>query len=231
MPIRCSGPPTPSSATEDVVDPNPPGPVTSIATARVNFMFRHFLTPAFAIIFLDLVSGAPMTAIAAPLITTEEAALPPHKGAVPNSGRGITRGPKIQVSEEGPRPSPMRFQVKFQTFGGSKHRSRRIEGHLSQVAGRGSDRAHQAVRASHRNRHAGCAVAARRTSGAGRHQGFRGQDGEHQFPVEDSALASMPCPFCKMELPDLALVCAACGRDTAIPESLLAERAELLAET
>lgn len=40
----------------------------------------------------------------------------------------------------------------------------------------------------------------------------------------------MPCPFCKMELPDLALVCAACGRDAAIPESLLAERAELLAK-
>ena len=40
----------------------------------------------------------------------------------------------------------------------------------------------------------------------------------------------MPCPFCNKELPDLALVCAACGRDTAIPESLLAERAELLAK-
>ena len=40
----------------------------------------------------------------------------------------------------------------------------------------------------------------------------------------------MPCPFCKKELPDLALVCAACGRDTAIPESLIAERAELLAK-
>jgi len=40
----------------------------------------------------------------------------------------------------------------------------------------------------------------------------------------------MPCPFCRKELPDLALVCAECGRDTAIPESLLAERAELLAK-
>ena len=40
----------------------------------------------------------------------------------------------------------------------------------------------------------------------------------------------MPCPFCRKELPDLALVCAACGRDTAIPESLVAERAELLAK-
>jgi predicted amidophosphoribosyltransferase len=40
----------------------------------------------------------------------------------------------------------------------------------------------------------------------------------------------MLCPFCRKELPDLALVCAECGRDAAIPESLLAERAELLAK-
>jgi hypothetical protein len=40
----------------------------------------------------------------------------------------------------------------------------------------------------------------------------------------------MPCPFCRTELADSALVCAECGRDTAIPESLLAERAELLAK-
>ena len=38
----------------------------------------------------------------------------------------------------------------------------------------------------------------------------------------------MPCPFCRTELADFALVCAKCGRDTAIPESLLAERGELL---
>ena len=40
----------------------------------------------------------------------------------------------------------------------------------------------------------------------------------------------MPCPFCKMEMADQALVCGACGRDTAIPESLIAERTELLAK-
>jgi hypothetical protein len=40
----------------------------------------------------------------------------------------------------------------------------------------------------------------------------------------------MPCPFCNKEIPDAALVCAACGRDIAIPESLIAERAELLAK-
>jgi hypothetical protein len=40
----------------------------------------------------------------------------------------------------------------------------------------------------------------------------------------------MQCPFCAKEKDDLALVCAACGRDTAIPETLIAERAELLAK-
>jgi hypothetical protein len=40
----------------------------------------------------------------------------------------------------------------------------------------------------------------------------------------------MPCPFCNKDMPDTALVCAACGRDTAIPESLIAERTELLAK-
>lgn len=83
-------------------------------------MFRNFLNPFLVTIFLAFVTTAPMTAVAAPLITTEEAALPPQKGAVPNSSRGITRGPKIQVSEaEGLRPSPIRFLIKFQTFGGS----------------------------------------------------------------------------------------------------------------
>ena len=38
----------------------------------------------------------------------------------------------------------------------------------------------------------------------------------------------MPCPFCKTEMSELALVCSACGRDTAVPESLIAELAELL---
>lgn len=82
-------------------------------------MFRQSFNPFLVAIVFAFGTSAPMTAAAAPLITPEEAALPPQKGAVPNSARGITRGPKIQVSEEGMRPSPMRFQVKFQTFGGS----------------------------------------------------------------------------------------------------------------
>lgn len=40
----------------------------------------------------------------------------------------------------------------------------------------------------------------------------------------------MRCPFCHTEKDDPVLVCAACGRDTAIPESLITERAELLAK-
>jgi hypothetical protein len=83
-------------------------------------MFRHLLTLTCAAIF-GAVTAMAIPARAAPLITAEEAALPPQKGAVPNSGRGITRGPKIQVPdvEAGVQTSPMHFQVKFQTFGGS----------------------------------------------------------------------------------------------------------------
>jgi hypothetical protein len=38
----------------------------------------------------------------------------------------------------------------------------------------------------------------------------------------------MQCPFCHKEKDEQAPVCASCGRDTAMPETLLAERAELL---
>ena len=61
----------------------------------------------------------PVSANAAALITPEEAALPLMKGAVANSNRGITRGPKITVTEENGAKSPIRFQVKFQPLGGS----------------------------------------------------------------------------------------------------------------
>ena len=61
-------------------------------------MFRHLLTLTCAAVF-GAVTAMPISARAAPLITAEEAALPPQKGAVPNSGRGITRGPKIQVPD------------------------------------------------------------------------------------------------------------------------------------
>ena len=74
-----------------------------------------------AAIFTSAMIAMPISTFAAPLITEEEAKLPPQKGAVANSARGITRGPKIQVpdGEAAAQSSPMRFQVRFQTFGGS----------------------------------------------------------------------------------------------------------------
>jgi hypothetical protein len=38
----------------------------------------------------------------------------------------------------------------------------------------------------------------------------------------------MQCPFCHAEKDEQAPVCASCGRDTAVPEALLAERTDLL---
>ena len=83
-------------------------------------MFRHLLTLTCAAIF-GAATAMPIPASAASSAVISGAALPPQKGAVPNSGRGITRGPKIQMpeAEAGVQTSPMRFQVKFQTFGGS----------------------------------------------------------------------------------------------------------------
>lgn len=69
--------------------------------------------------FLASIVAIPGSVHAAALITPEEAALPPMKGAVANSSRGITRGPKITVTEESATKSPIHFQVKFQPLGGS----------------------------------------------------------------------------------------------------------------
>ena len=38
----------------------------------------------------------------------------------------------------------------------------------------------------------------------------------------------MNCPYCRSEIAKDALVCATCSRDIAVPEALVAERAELL---
>jgi len=36
------------------------------------------------------------------------------------------------------------------------------------------------------------------------------------------------CPYCQSRIADGALVCAACGRDIAVPATLIAERDDLL---
>jgi hypothetical protein len=64
-----------------------------------------------------LISGA---AQATPLITAEEAKLPPPKGAIPADRRGILRGPKVEVVLPGGAVhSPLRLQLKFESFGGA----------------------------------------------------------------------------------------------------------------
>ena len=61
------------------------------------------------------------TAGATPLITDDEAKLPPPKGAISATTRGILRGPKVEViSPNEAAHSPLRLQLKFETFGGAR---------------------------------------------------------------------------------------------------------------
>jgi hypothetical protein len=71
-------------------------------------------------LLLAVIVAVPAPVFAVALILPEEAALPPQKGAIANSGRGITRGPKVQVLDEsGAQSSPIHFVVKFVPLGGS----------------------------------------------------------------------------------------------------------------
>ncbi len=55
------------------------------------------------------------------LISADEARLPLPAGAVAVATRGITRGPKVAyVGTPDASKSPMRLQLKFESFGGSK---------------------------------------------------------------------------------------------------------------
>ena len=64
-----------------------------------------------------LMAGA---AQATQLITEDEAKLPPPKGAIAADRRGILRGPKVEiVSPSGAAHSPLRLQLKFESFGGA----------------------------------------------------------------------------------------------------------------
>ena len=63
----------------------------------------------------------PGAAQATQLITEEEAKLPPPKGAIAADRRGILRGPKVEVvSPSDAVSSPLRLQLKFESFGGAK---------------------------------------------------------------------------------------------------------------
>ena len=58
---------------------------------------------------------------ATPLITDDEARLPPPKGAISANTRGILRGPKVEViSPNETAHSPLRLQLKFESFGGAR---------------------------------------------------------------------------------------------------------------
>ena len=83
---------------------------------------RFLRLGGFAIcIAAGLASFAPAKAASLVLITADEAKLPPPKGAIPVSARGVTRGPKVElVSQSGVIRSPTPLQLKFQTYGGAK---------------------------------------------------------------------------------------------------------------
>ena len=72
-------------------------------------------------ILLGLLVSATVQATATPLVTEEEAKLPPPKGAIAADRRGILRGPKIEVvmPSGGVVHSPLRLVLKFESFGGA----------------------------------------------------------------------------------------------------------------
>jgi hypothetical protein len=76
----------------------------------------------FAIVTATLVLFPAMPADAGHvLITTEEAQLPPPRGAVATDRRGVTRAPKVKYVEEGePIHSPTHLKLTFESFGGAK---------------------------------------------------------------------------------------------------------------
>jgi hypothetical protein len=61
------------------------------------------------------------TSRATQLITEDEAKLPPPKAAIAADRRGIMRGPKVEFVSPGDGvSSPLRLQLKFESYGGAK---------------------------------------------------------------------------------------------------------------
>ncbi len=83
-------------------------------------MLRSLLTAAILATGFALIAGTPASA-GTVLISADEAKLPPPKGAVGVATRGITRGPKVAyIGAADATKSPMRLQLKFESFGGAK---------------------------------------------------------------------------------------------------------------
>jgi hypothetical protein len=71
-----------------------------------------------AVIFLSVITAFSGAAAGTVLITDQEAKLPPDTNIA--GSRSITRGPRIEyIHHDGPVRSPLHFQIKFQSFGGS----------------------------------------------------------------------------------------------------------------
>ena len=83
---------------------------------------RHSLLQAFVLTAgIAFLAVLPRAYAGTVLISADEAKLPPPKGAVAVATRGITRGPKIElVGKADSAKSPMRLQLKFESFGGAK---------------------------------------------------------------------------------------------------------------
>lgn len=83
-------------------------------------MRRSLLQVAVLATGFALMAASPVSA-GTVLISADEAKLPPPKGAVAVATRGITRGPKVAfVGTADASKSPMRLQLKFESFGGAK---------------------------------------------------------------------------------------------------------------
>ena len=84
---------------------------------------RHFTICAASVALCAVAAMSPSTKAVASevLITEQEAKLPPAKGAFSIATRGITRGPRIDYISDpgGGLHSPIRLQLKFESFGGA----------------------------------------------------------------------------------------------------------------